>query len=80
MLFLQLAAEADLFVIWRLGPYINAEWLDGGYPAWVKVHCSLLKCSCSLLKCSCSLLKAPQMPLLTRLPGLGEGRVQAERL
>lgn len=38
-LFLQLAADADMFVIWRLGPYINAEWLDGGYPAWVKTAC-----------------------------------------
>ena len=38
-LFLTLAAEADLFVIWRLGPYINAEWLDGGYPSWVKQEC-----------------------------------------
>jgi hypothetical protein len=38
-LFLQLAAEADLFVIWRLGPYINAEWLFGGYPAWVRDEC-----------------------------------------
>ena len=37
--FLQLAAEADMFVIWRIGPYINAEWLDGGYPAWVKNEC-----------------------------------------
>jgi beta-galactosidase GanA len=37
--FLELAAAADLFVIWRLGPYINAEWLDGGYPSWVKAKC-----------------------------------------
>ena len=28
-LFLQLAAAADLFVIWRLGPYICAEWPVG---------------------------------------------------
>jgi hypothetical protein len=39
-LFLQLAAEADLFVIWRIGPYINAEWLNGGYPAWVMEMCT----------------------------------------
>ena len=39
-LFLQLAAEADLFVIWRLGPYINAEWYNGGYPTWVKEACA----------------------------------------
>jgi hypothetical protein len=38
-LFLTLAAEADLFVIWRVGPYINAEWLDGGYPSWVSAAC-----------------------------------------
>ena len=38
-LFLTLAAEADMFVIWRLGPYINAEWLGGGYPGWVQAAC-----------------------------------------
>ena len=38
-LFLQLAAEADLFVIWRIGPYICAEWPGGGMPDWLKqVH------------------------------------------
>lgn len=36
-LFLELAAAADLFVIWRIGPYINAEWLNGGFPDWVMV-------------------------------------------
>jgi beta-galactosidase GanA len=35
-LFLELAAAADLFVIWRIGPYINAEWYGGGFPDWLK--------------------------------------------
>lgn len=35
-LFLQLAAQADLFVIWRIGPYVCAEWPGGGMPAWLK--------------------------------------------
>lgn len=35
-LFLQLAAEYDLFVIWRFGPYVCAEWPDGGLPGWLK--------------------------------------------
>jgi beta-galactosidase len=35
-LFLELAAKADLFVIWRIGPYICAEWPGGGYPDWLK--------------------------------------------
>jgi len=35
-LFLQLAAEADLFVIWRIGPYICAEWPGGGMPGWLR--------------------------------------------
>eukprot|EP00966_Prymnesium_polylepis_P335219 7390579-Prymnesium_polylepis.1 len=34
--FLQLAAEYNLFVIWRFGPYICAEWPDGGLPGWLK--------------------------------------------
>lgn len=28
--FLDLAAAYDLFVIWRIGPYICAEWPGGG--------------------------------------------------
>ena len=35
-LFLELAAAADLFVIWRIGPYICAEWPGGGMPSWLK--------------------------------------------
>ena len=34
--FLQLAAEHNLFVIWRFGPYVCAEWPGGGLPAWLK--------------------------------------------
>ncbi|MGW5355127.1 glycoside hydrolase family 35 protein [Streptomyces sp. NPDC004031] len=33
--FLDLAAEAGLYVIARPGPYINAEVDAGGYPAWL---------------------------------------------
>lgn len=33
--FLRLAQEANLFVIWRFGPYICAEWPDGGMPQWL---------------------------------------------
>ena len=33
---MRLAAEADLFVLWRFGPYVCAEWPDGGVPTWVK--------------------------------------------
>ncbi|KAH8097489.1 RNA uridylyltransferase [Aureococcus anophagefferens] len=32
-LFLSLAAEHDLFVLWRFGPYVCAEWPAGGIPA-----------------------------------------------
>ncbi|CAG2109956.1 unnamed protein product, partial [Medioppia subpectinata] len=32
--FLQAAKEADMFVVYRPGPYICAEWEMGGYPAW----------------------------------------------
>jgi hypothetical protein len=35
-LFLELAAAADLFVIWRIGPYVCAEWPGGGMPGWLK--------------------------------------------
>ena len=35
-LFLELAARADLFVIWRVGPYICAEWPGGGMPGWLR--------------------------------------------
>ena len=35
-LFLELAAAADLFVIWRIGPYICAEWPGGGMPGWLR--------------------------------------------
>lgn len=34
--FLDLAAQHDLFVIWRIGPYICAEWPGGGMPAWLR--------------------------------------------
>jgi len=34
--FLDLAAQHDLFVIWRLGPYICAEWPNGGMPEWLR--------------------------------------------
>lgn len=33
--FLDLAAEADLDVIVRPGPYICAEWEGGGFPGWL---------------------------------------------
>ena len=33
--FLQAAQDANLFVIWRFGPYICAEWPSGGMPAWL---------------------------------------------
>ena len=34
--FLSLAAAADLFVLWRFGPYVCAEWPAGGIPAWIR--------------------------------------------
>lgn len=34
--FLELAAAADLFVLWRFGPYVCAEWPAGGIPAWIE--------------------------------------------
>ena len=33
--FLKAAKEADMFVVFRIGPYICAEWEMGGYPAWL---------------------------------------------
>ena len=33
--FLKAAKEADLFVVFRIGPFICAEWEMGGYPAWL---------------------------------------------
>ena len=33
--FLQVAADAGLFVNLRIGPYIDAEWNYGGLPAWL---------------------------------------------
>ena len=33
--FLKAAKEADLFVHYRIGPYICGEWEFGGYPAWL---------------------------------------------
>ena len=33
--FLKAAKEADLFVVFRIGPYICAEWEMGGFPAWL---------------------------------------------
>lgn len=34
--FLQAAKDANLFVIWRFGPYICAEWPSGGMPSWLR--------------------------------------------
>ena len=34
--FIDLAAQHDLFVIWRIGPYICAEWPGGGMPDWLR--------------------------------------------
>ncbi|KAJ3382634.1 hypothetical protein HDU84_004172 [Entophlyctis sp. JEL0112] len=34
-LFLQLAHDAGLYVILRIGPYVCAEWNYGGLPAWI---------------------------------------------
>ncbi|XP_063222756.1 beta-galactosidase-1-like protein 2 [Bacillus rossius redtenbacheri] len=33
--FLKMAQEEDLFVILRPGPFINAEWENGGLPSWL---------------------------------------------
>ena len=35
-LFLQTAAELDLYVILRIGPYICAEFNYGGFPIWLR--------------------------------------------
>ncbi len=34
--FLQAAADANLFVVLRIGPYVCAEWNYGGFPAWLR--------------------------------------------
>ena len=36
--FLKMAQEEDLFVIFRPGPYICAEWDFGGLPRFVYFH------------------------------------------
>ena len=33
--FLEIASEEQMYVIFRPGPYICAEWEWGGYPAWL---------------------------------------------
>ncbi|XP_054162502.1 beta-galactosidase-1-like protein 2 [Oppia nitens] len=33
--FLEAAKEADLFVMYRIGPYMCGEWDLGGYPSWL---------------------------------------------
>ncbi|XP_054166390.1 beta-galactosidase-1-like protein 2 [Oppia nitens] len=33
--FLETAKQNDLFVVFRIGPYICAEWEMGGFPAWM---------------------------------------------
>lgn len=33
--FLRLAQEQDLYVLLRSGPYICAEWENGGLPYWL---------------------------------------------
>ncbi|CAG2105466.1 unnamed protein product [Medioppia subpectinata] len=33
--FLQAVKDADMFVWFRIGPYIDAEWELGGFPAWL---------------------------------------------
>ena len=35
-LFLELAAKHNLFVIWRIGPYVCGEWPGGGLPEWLR--------------------------------------------
>jgi beta-galactosidase len=34
--FLQTAADAGLFVILRIGPYVCAEWSMGAMPVWLR--------------------------------------------
>lgn len=41
--FLTLAAENDLYVIARPGPYICSEWDGGALPGWIKDVCSELR-------------------------------------
>ena len=31
----QAAKDANLFVLWRIGPYVCAEWPKGGIPEWI---------------------------------------------
>lgn len=40
--FVEIAQEEDLFVIFRPGPYICAEWEFGGMPRWVHVPMEML--------------------------------------
>ena len=37
--FLQIAAEENLYVVARPGPYICSEWDGGGIPIWVHMQC-----------------------------------------
>jgi beta-galactosidase len=34
--FMQLAQEAGLYVVLRIGPFVCAEWNYGGFPAWLR--------------------------------------------
>lgn len=44
--FIQTAAEADLFVNLRIGPFIDAEWKFGGLPVWLRdIPNLLMRCS-----------------------------------
>ena len=42
---LQLAADADLLVVLRPGPYVCAEWDGGGFPYWLRRHNVTLRVS-----------------------------------
>ena len=41
--FLRLAAEEELYVVARPGPYICSEWDGGGIPAWVHLQTSQVR-------------------------------------
>jgi beta-galactosidase len=78
--FIALAADHGLDVIVRPGPYICAEWDNGGLPAWLTARCAVPRSSDSVFTEAVAAWFDQLLPQITDLQASAGGPIVAVQL